>query len=484
MRKKILIASILFMTVVGSTFAHSLTSITPLIGVSYDTKKGVPLFVGANADINSLALSFDVSTKTSFNSIGGDVFIGGILGYFNENDNFLKMRVMFGGNADYGFKRREMTLSPYGRISFSYTTPFNMDIQLFCDVGYTFNLGNKALNGFSFRGGFTLGYSFSLGKKLVKKYDNRYDDLYVSNKKKFAPLDINKDKAKLTDEEQTKQDVKEEEYKESAEEFNKGIEDVFLAKVKEDVELNAPQGDIIAENRDKMTQSPKDNSYLNGAIVRYRYDRSSQYKIFLTPLNITDIRLEDRETVVSIVLGDVNNWNAETIQTSENVNGEDKLITHVLLRPLNTNIQTDCMVATDSRIYYLKLYSTPTTYMTAVEWTYRSSTPKNGSITPKVNEVKDSFDNLNFNYVIKGDEQYKPQRAFSDTKRTYIQFANDFYSSTYAPVPYLENVNGDRSIINFTQRGITYTLPLILKNGEKIVLIDDGKDMATIMREY
>lgn len=507
MKKKILTISLILCTSISVLFAHSLTSITPNVRVNYDIKNTLDFGVGINAKINRLNLSLGVLMNKDVNKLEVDFFIGGIPYYALFNEHLISLILALGVNVDLNYKNVNsyLGLSPYGRIGFEYITPFNLNLTTFVDLGYNFAIKGKENNKFDVRVGISIGYSFDVGKPLYKEKDNRYDDIYIGDVEEKI-IEIKEKEGDKTDKKQRDEDIFSPSFLEKllnrleeVEKENDRLENLLL-ETKDNVryiavkESNSKTGDntkdIIKENKEKSNITIEGNYNFEGAIARYTYSRSNIYDVFLTPLNITDIRLEKGEEVISVILGDPNNWNTETLQTSETIDGEDVLITHLLLRPLNVNIQTDCMVATDVRVYYLKLYSTSSTYMTALEFTYphtnneRIARSVRGTKTlSSVDEINKKVNDLVFNYNITGDMGLRPKRVFSDGERTYLQYGNDFYNSGIMPIMYLESEDGTRSLINFTQKGITYTTAKILKNGEKIVLLYDGKE-AYIEREY
>lgn len=506
--KKVLVIFLVLTMAEGSVFAHSLTSLTPYATVDYSKKNTVDFGLGLDVAVNRFNLSLGLLMDKTVGKLSPEIFLGGTVYYWYINDeHLLSLMVMGGLNADINYTNPNsyVLLSPYGRLGFEYITPFNLNLKAFVDLGYNFPLRGTETNGFDVRVGLKVGYSFDIGEKLYTPKDNRHDNLYIGDVKTVKhnntdteteedlPNEEDEKLANLIQKLIDKVEVLEEEnnYYKAVEESNSNIRYVAVSTEKEAKDVNNIKS-TITDNKDKANVSIDGNHNFDGAITKYVYKRTNIYDVFLTPLNITDIRLEAGENIVSVILGDPNNWDSETIQTSETIDGEDKLITHLLLRPLTTNVQTDCMVATDVRVYYLKLYSTRDTYMTALEFIYpgtrktSTTTLRSGIVggnLHSIDEINKAVDDLIFNYKISGETVLRPKRVYSDSERTYLQYSNDFYTSSILPVVYLESENGKRSLVNFIQKGITYSLPLILKNGEKLVLVYDNKE-AYVEREY
>lgn len=246
--------------------------------------------------------------------------------------------------------------------------------------------------------------------------------------------------------------------------------------------INGNEGtseEIIYKNK-QNSRVTIDGSYLfNNSITTYTFVDGQIYDIFFTPANVTDIRLEAEESVINIVIGNSNAWVCEQVIAMENGNS----YAHILLRPVNTNNQSDCMIFTDKRVYYLRLVSTVQTAQMGVRWYYPYSgynpysalgsyATSSGILTTGATTATSFAKNvsdLNFNYKIEGEASWKPIRAYSDRERTYIQFANEFGSNSETPVVYLKQGN-EESLVNFTLKGITYIIPFILSSNEGFVL--------------
>lgn len=248
--------------------------------------------------------------------------------------------------------------------------------------------------------------------------------------------------------------------------------------------------ELIYQNKQSSRVTVDGNYLFNNSITTYTYVDGQIYDIFFTPANVTDIRLEAGENVINTVIGNPNAWIYDQITASENGN----TYVHVLLRPVSVNNQSDCLIATDRRVYYLRLISTVQTAQMGVRWYYPYSgyNPYNaqsnqtalgltGSVVTSSAQTATSFaktvQDLNFNYKIEGEASWKPVRAYSDRERTYIQFANEFAANSETPVVYLKQGN-EESLVNFTLKGITYVIPLVLSSNESFALRVGSKSVT------
>ena len=372
------------------------------------------------------------------------------------------LHLLLGANLMYRLDvknyKNYMALAPMFDVKFSFLFPFNLEIGLKGGLGYNVALfgGDK---GFIYNVGAFVSYSFDVEKK-TKPYTEEYDDLYLQKQ----------EERKIEQERKAKQDALEflQDELEREREEKEYYKDLALTSNVEYVLLDTPKDErtdkeIIKDNNSRAREKITSNANFDGSMAHYVYDRTKKYDVFLTPLNITDIRLKASENVVNITLGDPTMWIAESVQSTEGEN----LITHILLRPRNINIQTDCMVITDERVYYFNLISTGDTHLTALEFVYPYD-EKKGKGYSSSNSINVS--DLNFNYNIEGNGGYKPKRVYSDTTRTYIQFDNSFSKISITPTLYLKDRDGEESLVNFSIKGITYIVPLILQNGQEFIL--------------
>lgn len=255
-------------------------------------------------------------------------------------------------------------------------------------------------------------------------------------------------------------------------------QNIDLQNLQEINEIQRTPEEIITENINQNRQTVTGNANFNNAITQYTYINGVIYDVYFNPNNITDIRLEQDEIISQVIFGDVNNWICETISAQEN----DDNYTHLLIRPCNYNIQTDCMVVTNRRVYYFRLISTSKTGQLVVQFRYPLSAKNkisgdviSGGIYNTATELGKGIADCNFNYKISGSASWKPIRAYSDTSRTYIQFANSFSTNSTTPVVYLRK-NGTDSQVNFTCKGITYIVPIILSSNEVFVLKAENEE--------
>ena len=235
--------------------------------------------------------------------------------------------------------------------------------------------------------------------------------------------------------------------------------------------------DLISDSLSESMRTVSGNyNFVNSTTV-YSYVKGMIYKVYYHPEHATSIKLQEGETISYAALGDTNNWTIETLENSE----DDGVFTYILVRPYILG-ETDLHIFTDRRVYHFHLISTDKTYQVQVEFRYPDSEgivskPKQalsgkkgaGVAFESAVSLSQGVRDLNFNYKITGNASWKPIRAYSDTVRTYIQFANSFVTNSETPIVLLRH-NGRDEIVDFTGKGITYIVPLILSTNEILVL--------------
>ena len=244
-------------------------------------------------------------------------------------------------------------------------------------------------------------------------------------------------------------------------------------------------GQMIRRNTEESLVDVEGRSSFFGAMTRYAYRRNKIFIVYCTMRNITDIRLKDTEEIIDIKVGDpTGNWTWEACDNFD----DGKPSHHVIFRPAQANIRTDCEIYTTERTYMLKLVSTgDNTWQPAVEWTYaaeeKGETPAGGKPEGGAFRTAELIAGCVFNYEMSGNAFWKPARTFSDKSKTYIQFRNSFLSDSVAPAVVLRNTEtGKETNINVTVKGITYILPIVLGAGQELLLVYEG-DVVRIRRE-
>jgi len=112
---------------------------------------------------------------------------------------------------------------------------------------------------------------------------------------------------------------------------------------------------------------------------------------------------------------------------------------HVCHRPEapRSRPDTNLLITTDRRAYYLRLLSKPDDYVARVAFAYPDDEDNQRKWQQQLAEQKDrqikstriaelppnAVDSMYFNYRLRGDDGIRPVRVFDDGKKTYIQIS-------------------------------------------------------------
>jgi type IV secretion system protein VirB9 len=227
-----------------------------------------------------------------------------------------------------------------------------------------------------------------------------------------------------------------------------------------------PQLRIAGANAAARIQ-PAKNGYIN-AIQVYPYTKGALYQLYAAVNEVTDIALEPGEKLISVSAGDTVRWVVGDTSSGE---GKDA-ITHILVKPVGADLETNLLITTDRRAYYLEMRSSQSTYMASVSWTYPASelvslrkqrAEADLAATAVVDGV--NIEALRFRYRIEGDAPWKPRQVFDDGTKVYIQLPPGLAQSE-APPLFVIGPDGKPALVNYRVRGTTYIVDRLFAAAE------------------
>ena len=168
-----------------------------------------------------------------------------------------------------------------------------------------------------------------------------------------------------------------------------------------------------------------DEGYLQDAInaqgdstMVFAYTPSQLYKIYCKLNYLTDICLKDGEQITFVGGGDTGKWmlDASTVEGTP----------HLYLKPIAKGAKTNLIINTTHHTYQV-LCEESDWYNPIIKWSYGTEEMKASLQMARQNAQMSSgtvtgLENLNFNYSISGDAEWKPSEIFDDGKRTWIKF--------------------------------------------------------------
>ena len=239
---------------------------------------------------------------------------------------------------------------------------------------------------------------------------------------------------------------------------------------------NAPRlvGEAAIDDANKKAvRQPNSGEYIN-SIMTFDYMAGALYQIYCAPLSITDVQFQPNEHIVAVGAGDTTRWQVSKTFSGVGANRQD----HLLIKPVDENLNNGLVVTTDQRTYHLMLHSTQKTYMASVTWRYPDSDGimENIGDAPTSSSVSDinSIDvsKLDVGYQVKliqGKQapDWMPSMVFNDGNKTYIKFPAQMQE---APTLFIGNNIQNDQLVNYRVQGDYYVVDRLfdqaqLRNG-------------------
>lgn len=214
-----------------------------------------------------------------------------------------------------------------------------------------------------------------------------------------------------------------------------------------------------------------------------------QPEITCAPLRACDIELQAGELVNNVIVGDSVRWLAAPAKTGEGA----QAIPHVIIKPVDKGLQTNLVITTNRRTYAITLKSSEMNYVSRAgfyyprdivqDWTDQAEVVRRKSEEDDKRKVSDlplvSADQLNFGYMLKGDEDqaWNPMRVFDDGTRVFIQMPQSMKSNE-APALVLLDKSGNSELVNYRVKDSYYIVDKLFTKAALIVGV--GRDQKKI----
>jgi P-type conjugative transfer protein TrbG len=152
------------------------------------------------------------------------------------------------------------------------------------------------------------------------------------------------------------------------------------------------------------------------------------------------------------------------------------------LKPQGPGLDTNLLITTDRRAYYLRLLSKPDDYVARVAFAYPDDEENEHKWQQHLAEQKDqqnkatriaelppnSVESMYFNYRLKGDDRIRPVRVFDDGKKTYIQIS-EAAKNREAPVLVVIGADGKQEMVNYRVKDDMYIIDRLFEKAELIL---------------
>ena len=212
--------------------------------------------------------------------------------------------------------------------------------------------------------------------------------------------------------------------------------------------------------------------------------------IVCAPLRVCVLELEPGEKMVGEPhIGDSVRW---TISPAAAGKPESQMI---VIKPKQAGLDTNLLVPTDRRAYYVRLVSKPDDYLARVAFAYpdeenakwqqhfqqeenqRRKQHAESSVVAPV----DSIESLYFDYRVSGGDEYlRPVRVVDDGRKTFVQMpAGATVRET--PVLVVVGTNGPE-MVNYRVKGDMYIVDRLFERGALILGVGKKQRRADIVR--
>jgi P-type conjugative transfer protein TrbG len=212
--------------------------------------------------------------------------------------------------------------------------------------------------------------------------------------------------------------------------------------------------------------------------------------IVCAPLRVCMIELQAGERVVGEPhIGDSVRWNISPAMYG--TGGQSTAV--IILKPQTPGLDTNLLITTDRRAYYLRLISKPEEYVARVAFAYPEDDPRKWqeqlaeqqALAKQEKHAADvppamiAVEKVNFDYTIRGgNEHLRPLRVFDDGAKTYIQMPSELQYRE-APVLLVVGADGKEEMTNYRVKDQTYIVDrlfdranLVLGSGKRVQKVE------------
>lgn len=229
---------------------------------------------------------------------------------------------------------------------------------------------------------------------------------------------------------------------------------------------------VVTKKVSLETKAPKNAVHVGSSTV-YPFIEGKLYEVHCGVDKVTDVVLEIGERLTSVpVSGDTVRWKVSSLTSGEGVDER----THLILKPLESDLETNLIITTNKRVYHLQLLSSDW-YMPQVSWNYpEEEALKNQIQITKAKEVENislAPEKLRFDYEIEGEGDFKPELIFDDGNKTYIRMPKGI-SGTEAPALFVLSNEDEAMLVNYRVKGQFYIVDRLFQRAELKVGVGSG----------
>ncbi len=261
-------------------------------------------------------------------------------------------------------------------------------------------------------------------------------------------------------------------------------------KPKTDVQLSKTALDAVQMSEKWMAEHNQPLAGQDGRVL-YSYGAGLP-TVVCAPLRVCIIELQSGERLAGEPhIGDSVRWNVSPAMFGHG----DSATMLIVLKPQTSGLDTNLLITTDRRAYYLRLLSKPEDYVARVafayppdedssKWQKQMENQKEQDRKTTIADLPNrSLGDLFFDYRVKGkDDSLKPVRVFDDGEKTFIQISRETQKRE-APVLVVLGKDGKQEMVNYRVKGDMYIVDRLFDRAELILGTGKKAQKVEIERE-
>jgi type IV secretion system protein VirB9 len=219
--------------------------------------------------------------------------------------------------------------------------------------------------------------------------------------------------------------------------------------------------------------------------------------VVCAPLRVCLIELQLGEKLVGEPqIGDSVRWNVSPAMYGK---GEESTAV-LVLKPQMPGLDTNLLITTDRRAYYVRIVSKAEDYVSRVAFVYndddggkkwkehfaeqkREELAAAREAPPEKSGALIAVEHLHFDYQIKGgDENMRPRRVFDDGSKTYIQMSPNV-TNREAPVLVVMGPDGKGEMVNYRMKDQTYIVDRLFEHAQLVLGSGKKAQKVEIIRD-
>jgi type IV secretion system protein VirB9 len=261
------------------------------------------------------------------------------------------------------------------------------------------------------------------------------------------------------------------------------------SSAEKDVLLPQNAQDALAVEKAWMSETHTPAPGKDGRVL-YTYG-SGLPTVVCAPLRVCVVELEAGERLIGEPhVGDSVRW----IIAPAGAGQANSVTPMIVLKPKQAGLDTNLLVTTDRRAYYLRLISKPEEYLARVAFAYPEDEVRNWQVHLAQEEQRrkaerdaaqvspvESLESLYFDYKIESvDPRIRPVRVVDDGKKTFIQMTADA-AHREAPVLVIIGPDGPE-MVNYRVKGDMYIVDRLFERGALLLGVGKKGQRAEIIR--